>query len=349
MDEDDFLLEDEEDEEIGMFPPPNEPDSDDDGSDEEDESLSADVASYEGRLSESEVSLINHYDQIVKCGNIEDAVFTIVAVNPQHTAINTVQQILKDMFQKQGHSRMRATTYHTGPLKGDDVRGIIDEESDDSDIEVNQELREELMSMVNDFIGYLASRDLSQDSVTSRRRKLRHIPAFIIFMFSAGIYDFVISCSNMPAEYQEQIDFALKKINQEKYKILEEMAAKYDSVGRPKIAEKVREMGLSWFYREPAEVRTAAEYRDLNLTADDIEIYKEFRPRYTNLTTALTKETISDYIEVVVDAKKGIYEKLKDKTRGEAINDVKKVFKEWAKQYQPEHTGLADKLIFKDV
>ena len=107
-------------------------------------------------------------------------------------------------------------------------------------------------------------------------------------------------------------------------------------------------MGLSWFYREPAEVRTAAEYRDLNLTPEDIEIYREFRPKYTNISTALTQDTISDYIEVVVDAKKGIYYKLKDKTRAEAINDVKKLFKEWSLKYQPENSQLADKLIFKN-
>ena len=199
------------------------------------------------------------------------------------------------------------------------------------------------------FIGYLASRDLSGDSVTSRRRKQRQIPAFIIFMFSSGIYDFILGCPSMPAEYQDQITFALKKINQAKYDILEEMANKYDEAGRHEVAQKARDMGLSWFYREPAEVRTAAEYRDLNLTADDIAIYREFRPKYTNLTSALTQEVISDYIEVVVDSKKGIYEKLKDKTRSEAINDVKKVFKEWASQYQPENSELAEKLIFNNI
>ena len=52
---------------------------------------------------------------------------------------------------------------------------------------------------------------------------------------------------------------------------------------------------------------------------------------------------------VVVDSKKGIYEKLKDKTRSEAINDVKKVFKEWASQYQPENSELAEKLIFNNI
>ena len=85
------------------------------------------------------------------------------------------------------------------------------------------------------------------------------------------------------------------------------------------------------------------------MTADDIAIYREFRPKYTNLTSALTQEVISDYIEVVVDSKKGIYEKLKDKTRSEAINDVKKVFKEWASQYQPENSELAEKLIFNNI
>ena len=349
MDEDDFLLDDE-DENI-YFPPEEITDSDDDdiGESEEDESTNLDTSLYKGKLSDNELWFITAYNDVAKSKDVEEAATIIVLANPQHTSTNTVAQIIKDMFQKQGHSRIQNTKYQQGPLRGEDMAGIIDEESDDVDVEVNNELMEEIKNMVNDFVEYLSTRDLSEDSITSKRRKQRQLPAFIIFMFSSGIYDFIIGCPSMPAEYQEQISFALKKINQAKYDILEAMAKKYEEVGRPEVAKKVRDMGLSWFYREPAEVRTAAEYRDLNLTAKDIDIYREFRPKYTNLTSALTQDVISDYIEVVIDQKKGIYEKLKDKTRSEAINDVKRVFKEWAAQYQPENSKLADKLIFKNI
>lgn len=350
MDEDDFLL-DEEDEDTYLSPDDTTESEDDDigDSEEDDDSAKIDESLYQGKLSGDELWLITAYNDVQKSKEVEEAATIIVMANPQHTSTNTVAQIIKDMFQKQGHSRMQATQYSQGLLRGDDMKGIADDDNDDVDIEVNNELMEEIKNMVNEFIGYLANRDLSGDSVTSRRRKQRQIPAFIIFMFSSGIYDFILGCSNMSAEYQDQITFALKKINQAKYDILEQMIKKYEEAGRPEVAQKAREMGLSWFYREPAEVRTAAEYRDLNLTADDIAIYREFRPKYTNLTSALTQEVISDYIEVVVDSKKGIYEKLKDKTRSEAINDVKKVFKEWASQYQPENSELAEKLIFNNI
>ena len=350
MDEDDFLL-DEEDEDTYLSPDDTTESEDDDigDSEEDDDSAKIDESLYQGKLSGDELWLITAYNDVQKSKEVEEAATIIVMANPQHTSTNTVAQIIKDMFQKQGHSRMQATQYSQGLLRGDDMKGIADDDNDDVDIEVNNELMEEIKNMVNEFIGYLANRDLSGDSVTSRRRKQRQIPAFIIFMFSSGIYDFILGCSHMPAEYQDQITFALKKINQAKYDILEQMIKKYEEAGRPEVAQKAREMGLSWFYREPAEVRTAAEYRDLNLTADDIAIYREFRPKYTNLTSALTQEVISDYIEVVVDSKKGIYEKLKDKTRSEAINDVKKVFKEWASQYQPENSELAEKLIFNNI
>lgn len=350
MIDDDFLLDDE-DEDSYLYPP-GEEDSDsedEDGSEEDDDSSKVDASLYEGKLTDDELWMINAYTDITRCKEIEEAASIIVFANPQHTSSNTVAQIIKDMFQKQGHSRILATQYQQGPMRGEDMRGIVDEESDDVDIEVNNELMEDMKSMVNDFVSYLSTRDLSKDSITSRRRKQRQLPAFIMFMFSSGIYDFIINCPSMPEEYQEQINFAFKKINQAKYDILEEMAKKYEDVGRPEVAAKVRDMGLSWFYREPAEVRTAAEYRDLNLTTEDLDIYREFRPRYTNLSTALTLDVISDYIEVVIDAKKGIYEKLKDKTRFEAISDVKRVFKEWASDYQPEYSNLADKLIFKNV
>lgn len=349
MYEDDFLL-DEEDEDAYLAPS-DIPDSEDDIGEEpeKDDSEKIDTSLYQGKLSDDELWLITAYSDIAKCKDIKEAATIVVMANPQHTSTATVSFVIQDLFHEQGHSRQRNTLYQQGPLRGEDVKGIMDEESDDLDIEINKEITEATKTLVDDFINYLATRDLSEDSVTSKRRKQRQLPAFLIFMFSSGIYDFILSCPSMPPEYQDQIDFALKQINQKKYDILEEMIKKYEEAGRPEVAQKVRDMGLSWFYREPAEVRTAAEYRDLNLTSEDIDIYREFRPKYTNLTSALTQDVISDYIEVVIDSKKGIYEKLKDKTRSEAINDVKRVLKEWATKYQPENSGIADKLLFKNI
>lgn len=349
MDEDDFLL-DEEDEDtyVPIYDNSSGDDEDEESPEEEDESTKLDASLYQGKLSEDELWLVTAYSDIQKAKELEDAVNIIVLANPQHTSTFTVSQIVKDLFHKQGHSRMQNTQYSQGPLRGEDVKGIVDDETDDLDIEINKKLEEEIRDLVSGFVQYLSSRDLSGDSVTSKRRKQRQLPAFIIFMFSSGTYDVILNCPSMPKEYQDQINFALRRIQEEKYKVLDEMCKAYEKAGRKKVAKRAREMGLSWFYREPAEIKTIAEYRDLDLTMDDINIYREYRPRYTNLTTALTQDVISDYIEVSIDPKKGIYEKLKDKTRSEAINDVKKEFKKWASENRPDASELADKLIFKN-
>lgn len=351
MDEDDFLL-DEDDE--GYYIPseetsPGDLEEDDESSgEEEDKSTTLDTSLYGGKLSENELWLITAYSDIQKSKEIEDAVNIVVLANPQHTSPNTVAQIIKDIFHKQGHSRAQNTKYTQGPLRGEDVKGIVDEETDELDTEINNELKEEIRTLVTGFVQYLASRDLSKDSVTSRRRKQRQLPAFIIFMFSSGTYDFILNCPTMPKVYQDQINFALKKIQEEKYKVLEDLIKAYEKAGRKKLAKRVKEMGLSWFYREPAEIRTIAEYRDLGITSEDIDIYREYRPRYTNLTTAITQDIISDYIEVSIDPVKGIFEKLKDKTRSEAINDVKREFKRWTSENKPDSTELTERLIFKN-
>lgn len=353
MEEDDFLLDDEDE---GIYNNPilddEEGTGDDDdglGSDsDEEEERKLDESLYKGKLDDTELWLITAYDDIVRSKELTEAAFIVVSANPQHTSTNTVNQIVKDIFHMQGHSRMQGIQYHQGPLHGDDLRSVIDEEDDNVNAEINNELIEESRNLINSFVSYLVNRDLSEDSVVSKRRKQRQLPAFIIYMFSSGMYDLVLDCPSMPQVYKGQISFALKNINQSKYDILEEMAKKYEEEGRPEVAAKVREMGLSWFYKEPAEIKTAAEFRDLNLTAKDVEIYREFRPRYTNVSAAITQEVISDYIEVALDEKKGIFEKLKDKTRADAINDVKRVFKKWMEQYNVENTTLSNKLMFKN-
>ena len=125
MDEDDFLL-DEEDEDTYIPSDNTSPDDDDDsGGDEEDESTKLDTSLYQGKLSEEEIWLITAYTDIQKSKDIEDAVNIVVMANPQHTSTNTVAQIIKDIFQRQGHSRMQGTRYAPGPLRGEDIKGIV--------------------------------------------------------------------------------------------------------------------------------------------------------------------------------------------------------------------------------
>jgi hypothetical protein len=53
-------------------------------------------------------------------------------------------------------------------------------------------------------------------------------------------------------------------------------------------------------------------------------------------------------IEVVLDKDAGIYERLKDKTRSDAIADVKQVYKDWAKDNQSD-SDLAEHIIWNDI
>ena len=127
------------------------------------------------------------------------------------------------------------------------------------------------------------------------------------------------------------------------------MIKEYEKAGRIKVAERVKDLGLSWFNKEPAEIRFAAEYRDLGLTSEDVSIYRKYRGKYTNTSSAITQDVISDLIEVAVDPEKGIYEKLKDKTRTEAINDVKRVLKDFTDNENPQNSELASRIIFKEL
>lgn len=352
MNEDDFLFGDEEDEDLDSYivsaPDEDESDEDDETSLEEDESTEIDEEAYKGKLSEDEIKLIKAYNDIAKSSSLVDSLIVVVNSNPRHTSSMLILNKVKELMNRQAHSRLPSTKYKPNPLRGEDVNEILDEGNNDTDVEINAEFTSEMRDLIDGFINYLATRDLSKDSVSSRRKKQRILPAFIIFMFNSGMYDFVVASPAMPAEYQDQINFTLKKITEEKLKVVEELAEKYDSVGRPAVAKKVRDMGLSWFDREPAEIMVLAEYKYLNITSSDLAIYREFRPRFTNLSKSITQDVVSDYVEVVLDAKKGIYEKLKDKTRADAITDMKKTFKEWVEKYQPDKSGLATKLIFNN-
>ena len=358
--EDDYLLDEDDDlEDQGYYETPDEEseDSEDENnesdSDEEEDESSRSESDYGGRMTKDEIWLSSAYDDIVAATKdtknpnaIEDAATIVVMANPKHTSVNTVSNIIKELFNRQGHSRMVNSLYTPdSPLRGEDV-DIDFKEEDDSGF--NKEYAKEARDQIARFIGYLASRDLSKDSVISRRRKQRHIPAFIIFLFSSGMYDLIMNCPTLPEEYKTQVDEAFQKIMKAKYDIVEELAKKYEELGKQKIADRVRKMQLSWFNKEPAEVRSSTEYSDLDLSHSDILVYREYRSRFINVSKAITQDTISDMIEVVIDKDAGVYERLKDKTRSDAIADVKQVYKDWAKE-NPIDSDLADKIIWKDT
>lgn len=362
--EDDYLL-DEEEEDLdnqGFIGSDETGDSDDDEDSEDSEGIidddedggksRVDESQYGGRMTKDELWLSTAYDDIIAAGKadkdnaIEDAVTTIVSANPKHTSVNTVGHIIQDLFHKQGHSRMVNSLYTPdAPLRGEDV-DIDFKDEDDSGF--NKAYAEEARNQIARFIDFLASRDLSKDSIISKRRKQRQIPAFIIFLFSSGMYDLIVECPTMPEEYATQVKEAMRKIMKAKYDIVEDLAKKYEEMGRQKVADRVRKLQLSWFNKEPAEIRSAAEYSDLELTYDDVLVYREYRSKFTNTSRAITQDIISDMIEVVIDKDAGVYERLKDKTRSDAISDVKQVYKEWSKN-NPDDSELATKIIWKDV
>lgn len=361
--EDDYLLDEEEDlDNQGFIGSDETGDSDDDEDSEDSEGIidddedggksRVDESQYGGRMTKDELWLSTAYDDIIAAGKadkdnaIEDAVTTIVSANPKHTSVNTVGHIIQDLFHKQGHSRMVNSLYTPdAPLRGEDV-DIDFKDEDDSGF--NKAYAEEARNQIARFIDFLASRDLSKDSIISKRRKQRQIPAFIIFLFSSGMYDLIVECPTMPEEYATQVKEAMRKIMKAKYDIVEDLAKKYEEMGRQKVADRVRKLQLFWFNKEPAEIRSAAEYSDLELTYDDVLVYREYRSKFTNTSRAITQDIISDMIEVVIDKDAGVYERLKDKTRSDAISDVKQVYKEWSKN-NPDDSELATKIIWKDV
>lgn len=362
--EDDFLL-DEEDfdyEDQDLVNPEDGEDEEDDEEESGDGAAPKDAKEYHGKLTKDEIYLISAYDDITMSakknmdrvstgggrlfdGYLVDAVRTIVGASPQNTSMKTIEDHVKELFQTQGHNRIPASVYTPDqPLRSSD---IDDDFGGMDDNGFNEAYAKEARNQVTRFIKYLADRDLSKDSAVSKKRKLRQIPAFLIFLFASGMYDLILNCDTLPDEYKKQVDSAFRRIQKQKYDIVEALAERYESRGRDKVAERVRKMGLDWFSREPAELRTLSTYSDLGLTYEDIMDYREFRPRFTNASRAITQDLISDMIEVVIEPGK-IYEKLKDKTRSDAIADVKKLYQEWSKE-NPIDSELASKIIWKEI
>jgi hypothetical protein len=225
-------------------------------------------------------------------------------------------------------------SYSTGLLRGYEVDSVLEE---DDNGEFNEKVTEAYRDLVSRFIESLATADLSNDNAANKRRKQRRLPAFLIFLFSNNMYNFVLNCPTLPDDYKMQVNDALRRINDTKYELVEELAQKYEAAGRDEVAKRVRQLQLAWFEKEPAEILNAAEYRDLNLTVDDVNIYKSIRSKYTNTSTSITQEVASELIEVVIDPEAGISEKLKDKVRAEAINDVKEQFREFAENSEEDN------------
>ena len=308
--------------------------------------------SQKGKLTERELDFILKYDDIKKEGKaagdnmLLDMLTIIVASNPQHSSQKTINDLVRSILGKTGKNRVTNSIYTPDEmLSGQDVDEdfLVDDAS-----KFNRELIEEARSLIADFIDFLANRDLSKDSAFSKRRKLRQIPAFIIFLFSSGLYDLILNCPTMPKEYDDQINHAFQVIMKTKYDIVEQLAREYEARGRQIVADRVRKLGLAWFDREPAEIRILSDYQDLGLTYDDVVLYREFRSKFTNTSKTITQDTISDLIEVYQDPEAGIYEKLKDKTRSEAISDVKQVWKNWISD-NARDSDLAKKIIWKSI
>lgn len=364
MIEDDYLL-DEEDDDLDSQLVDN---SDEEEETEEEEGdaggdlggTSGSESDYAGKMTAREIEMSMYYNNIamssrkasdstkVSMGgrmfpsNVVDAVNNVLSADPKNTAKATISKFQQALFHVQGHTHIVGSVFQPDQLRIDN----LDEEFggiDDSGF--NSQMTKEMKSQIDRFVNYLASRDLSRDSIRSRNTKLRQLPAFIIFMFTSGLYDFIISCPSMPPEYQSQIDNAMKRLNQNKLNLVEGLAQKYESMGRNNLAEAVRKKGLSWFKREPAELTTLKAYKDLDISPEDVVVYKEFRSKFINTSKAITLDVISKMILVVLDKDSGIYEELKDKTRTDAINDVKQLYKKWASNNTID-SELADEIIW---
>lgn len=320
---------------------------------EEDETFESDEASFE-EMDESdlvkstsyEVELAKAYDDLMKASDLTEAVQIVISANPINSNSVVVGDKLKEFMHLQGKTRI-VNSYSSGLLVASDVESTL--EGDDSG-ELNERKEREARDLIWRFIKYLAERDLSQDSVINRRRKLRHIPALIIYLFSNKMYGLLVNCPYLPEEYQEQVKNAFVKINDRKYELVEELAKMLEDAGSNELAAKVRDLKLAFFKYEPAQLRSAVEFRDIVIKDSDIAIYKSIRNKYVNTTKSITQDVASDLIEVVVDKESGISEKLKDKVRAEAINEVKALLKEFAENsVSNKDNEVAIDILLKNV
>lgn len=326
MEDNDYLLNDDDDDsvetDIGVSD--IEPDKDEfelDAKSEEDDSSdpnSSIITKYEKQLMLS-------YEDVTGAASMYDALNTIVSANPIHTNSEVISKITKDLLGRQGKNTVVMTDVRSGLLDS------YDDDDDDYD-EINLRREEETKDLIWRFVKYLAERDLSKDSVTNRKRKQRHIPALIIYLFVNKMYGLIIGCPYLPEEYQDQIRNALEKLNERKYELVDELADALEEVGNKKLADKVRYMRLSFLEKEPAKLKLSSDLRDINIRDIDIRICKLYRSKYVSVSKSITREVASDLFEVVTDKEAGTFEKLKDKVRSEAIEEVKALLRKFAEE-----------------
>lgn len=367
MRDDDFLLDD--DESLDDYTVYNDDDDDDDDNEDDssgeesdsddDEEKEVNVDDFLGKMTENEIKMSNSYDYIKKSAQQKDDVMidglafdtaiidgarNILNAMPMNTSSGTVENHVKTLFQTSGHNRIPASVYSPDlPLRSN----TVGEEFGGDEDGFNEQYTKDARDHIARFVKYLSTRDLSRDSITSRRRKLRELPALIIFLFNSGMYDLIINCPTMPPEYQEQINNAFKKINEQRRNIIEALAARYESKGRQELADSLRKTGADWFSREPHQLMSVKAYRHLNITSDDLIDYREFRPKYINASKSITQDIISDLILVILKPGK-LNEKLKDRTRSDAIADVKELYRKWSKD-NPSDSEFARKIIWKEL
>lgn len=353
-DEDDYYMDDEDDDGGSLIIPEDE-DAGDESSDSVDDQTGGiigktDKSAYSGsNITEGELSMLIAYDQMRTMAakiddwnqKLYDLVSTLVAANPKNTDKTTVQAHMKEIMNTQGKNRILSSAYNpVGLMTSDDV----DEEytkTGESSIQINEDARNQIAR----FIDYLAKRDLSKDSLSSKKAKRRHIPAFIIFLFSSGMYDLIIDCPTMPELYKREINNAFKEINRTKLNLVEDLARQYEAIGRDIVAEKVRTAGVTWFEREPNELKSLADYKDI-LTSEDIMLYKRNKNKFNNVSRAITQDVMSKLIAVYQED--GTFETLKDKTRQEAVEEVKELYTNWSKN-NPIDSEMAQNIIWKKI
>lgn len=293
---------------------------------EEEQKLDKDGSSTEEKYDNYDLKLIKHYDQVLKSTSLSDAVQVVLASNPTNTNSMVIMNMTKALLHLQGKNRLQIT-YSPDLLTSRYIEENL-EDNDSSDI--NERIEADVKDLIWRFIKFLAERDLSKDSISSRRTKQRQLPALIIYLFHIKMYGLLLGCPYLPEVYKKQIDNALNKINESKHQLVEELAKMYEDAGRTEVAKKVRDMDVNFFDIEPAQLKQSVYTRSLDITDADVIIYKSVRTKFVNSAKSVTQEYAADMIEVVVDADAGIYEKLKDKVRTEAIKDVKRLLKEFA-------------------
>lgn len=318
---------------------------DDPGSDEEKEHQE-ELSDEQLGITPYEIELSKTYDDIVRSGSLRDVVTYVVAAMPSNSSSVTIGNIVNDIMNSGGRKRVVTNAHISeGLLKSSDIDVLEGEYTTDNDF--NNRIEQNNRDLVWRFIEYLASADLSKCNAKGRENKQRRIPAFIIYLFSCGLYGLLINCPTLPKIYKDMVDNALFKLNESKYDLVEELAQKYEEAKRPEVANRVRQLKLVFLDKEPAELANSSEVRDLKLTSDDISIYKSVRNKYVNISKSITQEVASDLIEVVVDEESGITKKLKDKVRGQAITEVKAEFIKFAENNKSD-IDTATNILFNN-